>query len=118
MSTSQCPDIDAANNGDWPISSHKLISALLLSKNITTLQCPSCDAKNSGDCPKLLRKLIPLNVYLVLVQISICVTMLDYHHCLKLHTMDTVMLCGQMQHSAGGIKGLKYLFIIAHSNDR
>jgi hypothetical protein len=33
-----------------------------------------------------------LNVYLVLMQISICVMKGDDHHCLQLHTMDDVML--------------------------
>ena len=33
-----------------------------------------------------------LNVYLVLVQISICVMKVDDRHCLQLHTMDDVRL--------------------------
>jgi hypothetical protein len=77
-----------------------LISAPELSKHLTTSQCSSCDAINNGDCPRLLRTLIPapelskllLNAYLVLVQISICVIMVDNHHCLQLHTMGDVML--------------------------
>jgi hypothetical protein len=32
------------------------------------------------------------NVYLVLVQISVCVMKVEDHHCLQLHTMDDVML--------------------------
>jgi hypothetical protein len=47
--TSQCPNIDAANNGDCPPSSHKLISAPELSKHLTISQCPHFDAINNGD---------------------------------------------------------------------
>jgi hypothetical protein len=42
--TSQCPAIDARNNGDCPCLSHKLISAPELSKHLTTSQYPEIDA--------------------------------------------------------------------------
>jgi hypothetical protein len=58
LTTSQCPDIDARNNGDCPCLSHKLISAPELSKHLTTSQCPAIDARNNGDCPCLSHKLI------------------------------------------------------------
>jgi phage FluMu protein Com len=44
--------------GDFPSSSRKLISAPKLSKQFTIAQCPRCDATNKGDSPRLLRKLI------------------------------------------------------------
>jgi hypothetical protein len=36
LTTSQCPDNDASNNGDLPSLQHKLISAPELSKHLTT----------------------------------------------------------------------------------
>jgi hypothetical protein len=86
---------DATNNGDRPCLLGKLISAPELSKHLTIAQCPCCDATNNGDRPSMLRKLISapeltnsedilllLNVYLVLVQISICLMKVDNHRCL------------------------------------
>jgi hypothetical protein len=40
LTTSQCPCIDAVNNGDCPFSSRKLISALELNKHLTTSHSP------------------------------------------------------------------------------
>jgi hypothetical protein len=77
----------------------KLISASELSKHLTTSQCPRFDAAHNGDCPPSSHKLISapalrmlLNVYLVLMQISICVMKVDNHHCVQHQSMDTVML--------------------------
>jgi ankyrin repeat protein len=49
LTTIECPDIDAINNGDFPSSSRKLISPPELSKHSTTSQCPFTDAFNNGD---------------------------------------------------------------------
>jgi ankyrin repeat protein len=49
LTTSQCPHIDAAKNGDCPRLSCKLISALEPSKHLITSQCPNIDAANNGD---------------------------------------------------------------------
>jgi hypothetical protein len=39
LTTSHCPYIDAACNGDIPFLSHKLISAAEVSKHLTTSHC-------------------------------------------------------------------------------
>jgi hypothetical protein len=97
LTTSQSPDNDASNNGDLLSCSHILISAPELSNHLTTSHSPSHDAINNGECHCLSHKLksapdiskhlttshFPfsdaiingeVNVYLVLVQISIYVT--------------------------------------------
>jgi hypothetical protein len=78
LTTSHCPFHDAINNGDCPILSEKLISAPELSKHLTTSHLPSPDAINNGGKDNVML----LNVYLVLVEKSICVKKMDNHHCL------------------------------------
>jgi ankyrin repeat protein len=46
LKTSHSPLHDAANNGECPSLSHKLISAPELSKHLTTSQCPDNDAQS------------------------------------------------------------------------
>jgi ankyrin repeat protein len=71
--------------GDRPPSSRKLISAPELSKHLTTFHSSFNDAIDKGDCPfpshKLIYFVMLLNVYLVLVQISIGLTERYNHHC-------------------------------------
>jgi hypothetical protein len=42
LTTSHCPQYDAANNGDCPFLSHKLIPAPELSKHLTTSHSMWC----------------------------------------------------------------------------
>jgi hypothetical protein len=55
LTTSHCPQYDAANNGDCPFLSHKLISAPELSKHLTTSQCSSPDTLKNEDSPLSLK---------------------------------------------------------------
>jgi ankyrin repeat protein len=54
LTTSQCPDIDAANNGDCPAASHKLISLLSSGADINLCdeggQSPLFAASMFGHC--------------------------------------------------------------------
>jgi hypothetical protein len=52
ITTIECPDIDATNNGGFQSSFRKLIAAPELSKHLTTSHSSSHDAINK--CPSLL----------------------------------------------------------------
>jgi ankyrin repeat protein len=65
LTTSQCPDKDASNNGDLPSWLHKLISAPDFSKHLTTSHSPLDDAITNGECLRhhCLDTVMLLNVY-------------------------------------------------------